>query len=97
MKIVWLKRARRDLDEAMDWIGARNLSAANKVLLQISAQVLQLKIYPQLGRVGQVDETRELVILHTRYIAPYRINFSLHQIEILALMHESQQWPESFS
>ena len=97
MKLVWLRKARLDLDDAIAWLGERNQSAANRVLHEISIQVSQLKVYPQLGRVGQVTETRELVIRHTRYIAPYRINFDLQQIEVLALMHESQQWPESFN
>ena len=96
MKVIWLKRARNDLNEAIQWLNQRNPVAARKTARLINLQVSQLGAYPQLGRVGLVDGSRELVIQHTRYIAAYQINIQNNSIEVLAHMHESMQWPDEF-
>jgi toxin ParE1/3/4 len=96
MNVVWLDQADNDLLNAVDWIHERNPEAAKRITQLIYLQVKQLQKYPQLGRVGQIEGTRELVIHQTRYIAAYRIDFANNIIEILALMHESMQWPEEF-
>lgn len=96
MKVIWLKRARKDLNDAINWLTRHNPTAAKKAARLINLQVNQLNVYPQLGRVGDIDGTRELVIQQTRYIAAYQIDAQTDQIKILALMHESMQWPEEF-
>ena len=96
MNVIWLDQADNDLLNAVEWIRERNPEAAKRITHCIYLQVKQLQQYPQLGRVGQIEGTRELVIHQTRYIAAYRIDFSKNLIEILALMHESMQWPEEF-
>ena len=96
MNIVWLDQADQDLLSAVEWILERNPAASKRITHLIYLQIKQLQKYPQLGRVGQIEGTRELVINQTRYIAAYRIDFSNNLIEILALMHESLQWPEEF-
>jgi toxin ParE1/3/4 len=96
MKVVWLKRARKDLNDAINWLNQHNPTVAKKTARLINLQVNQLNIYPQLGRVGDIDGSRELVIQQTRYIAVYQIDTYTNQIKILALMHESMQWPEEF-
>ena len=96
MRIVWLDQADHDMFNAVEWLKERNPTAAKRVTQLIYLQLKQLQQYPQLGRVGQIEGTRELVIHQTRYIAAYRIDFSKNLIEILALMHESMQWPEEF-
>lgn len=96
MKVIWLKRARSDLNEAIQWLNQRNPVAARKVARVINLQVSQLSDYPQLGRIGLIDGSRELVIQHTRYIAAYQIDLQNNRIEVLALVHESMQWPDEF-
>jgi len=48
---------------------------------------------PSLGRLCGVDGTRELVLGDTSYVVAYRVS---QTIEILAVMHGAQQWPEKF-
>ena len=96
MKIVWLDQADQDLSKAVERNLERNPEAAKRIAGLICLQVKQLQKYPQLGRVGQIESTRELAINQTHYVAAYRIDFSNNLIEILALMHESMQWPEEF-
>lgn len=97
MKVVWLKRARLDLNDALDWIATRNPGAAENIAQLIHLQISQLATYPQLGRVGKIENTRELVIQQTRYIAAYRIDIKNKQIQILALTHHSKSWPNQFN
>ncbi|MFM9912010.1 MAG: type II toxin-antitoxin system RelE/ParE family toxin [Methylophilaceae bacterium] len=56
----------------------------------------QLSLHPLMGRVGRVADTRELVVSLTHFVVPYRVNMQKNLIEILALMHNARQWPESF-
>ena len=96
MKVVWLTQADRDLFNAFEWLSEKNLPAAHRAVSAIYSQIEQLQKFPQLGRVGKITNTRELVIHQTRYIAAYRLDFNNNLIEILALIHESQQWPDEF-
>ena len=96
MKVVWLTQADRDLFSAFEWLSDKNLPAARRAVSAIYSQIEQLQKFPQLGRVGKITNTRELVTHQTRYIAAYRLDFNNNIIEILALVDESQQWPDEF-
>jgi len=65
---------------------------ARLVRERITKAVAQLRLHPESGRPGRVDGTRELVIPHTAHIAAYRI--TNRTLEIIAFIHESQEWPE---
>jgi plasmid stabilization system protein ParE len=54
----------------------------------------QLGTHPHIGRVGRVERTRELVIPKLPYIVAYTI--TAEDIRILAVVHTSRKWPESF-
>lgn len=49
---------------------------------------------PNVGRLGRVSGTRELVVSRTPYIVVYRVGA---RVEILAIIHGARDWPESFS
>jgi toxin ParE1/3/4 len=96
MRIVWLDQADQDMFNTVEWLKERNPIAAKRITQLIYLQLKQLRQYPQLGRIGKIEGTRELVIHQTRYIAAYSVDLSKNIIEILALIHESQQWPAEF-
>jgi toxin ParE1/3/4 len=50
--------------------------------------------FPEIGRTGRVEGTRELVISGTPFIAAYKVE--QQKVEILRVLHESQMWPGSF-
>ena len=97
MKIVWLESATDDFEEAIDWIASKYQQAANNFAQSALWQVNQLGYFPQLGRIGRCQNTRELIIRKSHYIAVYRFDVAITTIQIIAVMHESQQWPESFN
>ena len=49
---------------------------------------------PALGRPGRVPNTRELAVLKTRYIVPYRVRDDT--IEILRVFHTSRRLPQKW-
>jgi toxin ParE1/3/4 len=89
--LVWLRRAIADRDAQLDYIAADNPRAAIEQGDRIANQVGQLVQHPKLGRVGRKQGSRELVIHRTPFIVVYRIRGQ--RIELLRLLHGSQQWP----
>ena len=70
------------------------MRSALKVYEAIRRQVGVLAEYPQLGRVGRVRGTRELVITDLPYIVAYYIKGQ--EVRILTVLHTSRQWPNTF-
>ncbi len=93
MKLVWLARARSARTAAIEYIAADSPRAALAQLDQIERQTDMLLLHPELGRLGRVTATRELVISHTPFIVIYRVRPRAKRIELLNLVHSSQQWP----
>jgi plasmid stabilization system protein ParE len=49
---------------------------------------------PAIGRPGRIEDTRELVIAGMAYIVPYRLRADA--VEIIAVLHSAQRWPDRF-
>ena len=94
MEIIWRRRALNHLDAIREFIAEDNPDAANHVCDAIRAAVDPLANYPNLGRAGRVDGTRELVVVDLPYIIVYRLRENT--IRILAVIHTSRQWPRRF-
>ena len=94
MPIVWLSLAVKDLAEIRSYISSDNPAAARKVADRIKQSVSQLGEMPQIGRVGRVFGTRELIISPTPYIVAYRVR--KNKVEILRVLHGAQKWPDIF-
>ena len=91
MRVRWLRKALRNLDEEATYIAAEDPAAARLVVQRALEAVAQLADQPGLGRPGRVPGTRELVVLNTRYIVPYRARAGV--IEILRVFHTSRRPP----
>jgi toxin ParE1/3/4 len=92
MRLEWSRLAQADRDAIFDYIEADSPLAAITVDDRIRAQVAGLVRFPESGRPGRVEGTRELVIDRTPYIVAYRIAGST--LRILRVLHGAQQWPE---
>jgi toxin ParE1/3/4 len=93
LKIEWNQHALDDRDGNLEYVGRDNPGAAIGMDDEIEQQVDALIEYPRIGRIGQVQGTRELVISRTPYIAVYRIDEQEECIEILRVLTNWQQWP----
>lgn len=92
MRIRWLRKALRNLDEEAVYIAADDVASARLVVRRIFEAVDRLVDQPGAGRPGRVPGTRELVIRNTRYIVPYRVRGET--IEILRVFHTSRRPPK---
>jgi addiction module RelE/StbE family toxin len=89
VKIVWSEPARQDLRDIFLYIAEENPNAARVLLSEIKERAVLLQDNLLIGRVGRIDETRELVITGTQYILPYRVKEN--QIQILAVFHAARK------
>ena len=95
MRVEWSVLALADRDAIFDYIEAQNPRAAARIDTRISNAVDLLARFPEMGRIGRVEGTRELVISRTPYIAAYQITGDT--VRILRVLHGAQLWPESLS
>jgi toxin ParE1/3/4 len=94
MPIRWTELAIFDLEQAREYIMQTSPEKAIAVIDRIENSLETLQDFPQMGRPGRVSGTRELVILKTPFILPYRIQADY--IEILAVIHGARQWDDRF-
>ena len=95
MRLEWSIFAQADRNEIFDYIEADSPKAAIAVDARIREQVATLTRFPESGRPGRIEGTRELVISRTPYIAAYRITGNT--VRILRVLHGSRRWPDDMS
>ena len=95
MELKWTDLADADLDHIEAYISQENsvVVAIDIVLKIINSIEVMLPNHPEAGRLGRVNNTRELVISGVPFIVIYRIAKGLQRIEILRVLHDAQQWP----
>ena len=92
MRVRWLRKALRNLDEEAAYIANDDSAAARIVVERVLNAVAMLAQQPDIGRPGRVPGTRELVVPRTRYIIPYRVRGDA--VEILRVFHTSRRLPQ---
>ena len=92
MRLRWLRAALRNLGDEATYMAADDPTAARLVVKPVLDAVALLAEQPGLGRPGRVPRTRELVVLKTRYILPYRVRGEV--IEVLRVFHTSRRLPD---
>lgn len=80
-----------DREAIFNYIEADSPRAAVRMDERIEAQVERLRDTPEIGRVGRVVGTRELVLSRTPYVAAYRVEGD--KVRILRVLHGAQRWP----
>ena len=95
MQLKWTDLANADLEQVEAYISRENSIgvAIDIVLRMIGAVEMILPNHPEAGRFGRVMNTRELVINGVPFIVIYRILDRPRRVEILRVLHDSQQWP----
>lgn len=94
MQVKWLRKALQNLDEEAAYIAQDDQSAARLVVQRVMAAVAMLADQPGLGRPGRVPGTRELTVLKTRYLVPYRVRGGT--VEVLRVFHSSRHLPNKW-
>ncbi len=92
--VIWLSEALEDLKIIGEYVAQDDSKVAYKIIMKIKATADSLSEYPEMGRIGRVKGAREMVVDGLPYILPYQVTDK--DIRILAVLHTSRKWPESF-
>lgn len=88
MRLVWLQASLLDLHRTRDYLRQFNPVAARAAVGRIEAATKGLTRYPEVGRVGEVPGTRELVVSGVHYIVVYRVKGDA--VGILRVFHDQK-------
>jgi toxin ParE1/3/4 len=91
MLVRWTKSAADDLESIVNFIRADNAEAARRVARRLYSAAQSLSNTPRRGRVGQVEDTRELILAGLPYIVVYQV--LERDIRIIRVRHAAQEWP----
>ncbi len=91
MKIRWSPEAATDFAGIVEYIRKQNPSAADRIAHTVYDSVTSLQSFPNRGRLGRVEDTRELVLAPLPFIVVYRVKRST--VEIVRVLHGAQRWP----
>jgi toxin ParE1/3/4 len=95
LRLFWSRRAIHDLRAIQAFIEKNDPTAARTITLRIiDAVETVIPTNPNIGRLGRVPGTRELVVARTPYIVPYR--FHGEMIEVLRIYRGARRWPGRF-
>jgi len=92
MRLRWSENAIDDLAALRSYIEKDKPKAAKNVVKRILEAVELLPEQTEIGRPGRISGTRELVVIGTPYVVPYRI--SGEDIQLLRVFHGAMKWPE---
>ena len=87
MKLKWTHQAFGDRDAIMDHITKDSVLAALEMDERIANAVENLVPFPQMGRLGRVKGTRELVVTKSDFIVAYRLDEGRGDIVSLRVIH----------
>lgn len=90
MRIRWSPEAFEDLERIVRWIQKDNPSAARDVATTIYSRITSLKTFPNRGRPGRVEGSRELGLAPLPYIVVYRMKEQV--VETSHIFHGAQDW-----
>ncbi|MEQ1533440.1 MAG: type II toxin-antitoxin system RelE/ParE family toxin [Sideroxydans sp.] len=86
--VEYSTRARNHLKKIKVHIAQDNEIAALRVVTHITTEADLLAEFPMIGKSGEIDGTRELVLSKYPYTIIYRLTSS--KVRIVAVLHQSQ-------
>ena len=91
MRVRWTTDAANDLERISDYIADDRPETARRIALDIVRSVDALDTFPNRGRPGRVEGTRELVLAPLPFVAVYEVH--KEEVQVLRILHGAQQWP----
>jgi toxin ParE1/3/4 len=91
MQLRWSPAAVEDLFRIIEYIRQENAAAAERIAKTIYESAGSLKSFPNKGRKGRVEGTRELPLPPLPFVVVYRIRKDI--AEIANVIHGAQKWP----
>ena len=91
LALRWTKIALADIESAFEFITNEDRpETARQIVAKVLAGIEQVRTFPESGRKGRVEGTRELVVVTTPFIIIYRQKNAA--IEVLSILHHARKW-----
>lgn len=90
MRVRWTTDAADDLERICDYIAETSPDSAHRVAATIVEGIASLRTFPNRGRLGRVEGTRELVFAPLPFVAVYEVS---DEVQVFRILHGAQQWP----
>ena len=90
MQLRWSPAAAEDLFRIIEYIRQENAVATQRIAKTVYESAGSLKSFPNKGRAGRVEGTRELPLSPLPFVG-YRIVKDI--VEIANVIHGAQKWP----
>ena len=91
MEVRWSLKAADDLEQIVRYIQHDDPEAARRVARRIYERAGGLQTFPNRGRPGRVEDTRELTLAPLPFIIIYRV--VPEAVEVVRILHGAQRWP----
>jgi toxin ParE1/3/4 len=91
MQLRWSPAAAEDFLRIIESIRQENPAAAQRIAKTIYDSAGSLKSFPNKGRAGRVEGTRELPLSPLPFVVVYRV--LKDSVEIANVVHGAQKWP----
>ena len=91
MQLRWTEEAASDLERIADDLFLHAASRAPELLQVIYTAPTSLLTFPNRGRPGKREGTRELVLTPLPYIVVYKVRDDV--VFVVRILHGAQQWP----
>jgi toxin ParE1/3/4 len=92
MRVRWTTDAADDLERICDYVARERPEAAHRIALDVLRVIEDLRTFPNRGRPGRVQGTRELVLTRP-FLAVYEVREQ--EVQVLRILHGARQWPSS--
>jgi addiction module RelE/StbE family toxin len=91
MHLRWTQEAANDLEHIADYLLTHAPDRAPELVRAVYDAPSALLTFPNRGRPGKKEGTRELVLTPLPYIVVYTVRGDV--IFIVRILHGAQQWP----
>lgn len=91
MELRWTKEAAADLERIADYLFVHTPAHAERLVRALYDAPATLLTFPNRGRLGKKEGTRELVMSPLPYIVVYAVRGEA--VYVVRILHGAQQWP----
>jgi addiction module RelE/StbE family toxin len=91
MQLRWTEEAANDLERIADYLLINAPDRAPELVRHLYDAPTTLLTFPNRGRPGKREGTRELVLAPLPYIVVYTVRGNL--VFVVRILHGAQQWP----
>ena len=91
MQLRWTEEAATDLERISDYLLIHAPDRASELIHVVYDAPSTLLTFPNRGRPGKRDGTRELVLTPLPYIVVYTVRADV--VFVVRILHGAQQWP----